>query len=558
MQIQARKRMWFGTQQFYPFMVTVTPNPTSELSPPQTQNGELFVRPTCAIWMLAVLGILAVLLIAGALFGFNAFTGYIGQQATSTVVIQATGAVATETAVAGEDTDGDGLSNALEAELGTFPNLADTDEDGLNDGEEIRIWNTEPLNRDTDGDNLSDGDEVNNIGTSPVNADTDGDGVPDNLDSFPLLQSTPTITPQPTIPGSAGDVCPGSPIPSRLAEGMRAEVEQGGVANRIRSEPSTDGEVITQMLPGSSFLIIGGPECDDDLQLRWWEVDFDGETGWTAEGEDDEYYLCPPDDCEDDSGAGGDSEALAPAGIEVVTLSIPEPNTVSIANNQVGIQMMSNVSNGDWNTVLAQAQPLNVGWIKLQLNWRQVQPAGAGTRSENYQAVISNIQSARNNGFQVLVSIAKAPDWARSTTQDDGPPDDVADLVTFVEMLLTDAGSNISAIEVWNEPNLMREWTGTLPFNGGGYMQLFAPVYEQILSQAPQISVLTAGLAPTDTTDVSVNDRDFLWQMYDTGLANLDNTAIGVHPFGWGNAPDAVCCDPVDGRGWDEQPQFSS
>ncbi len=556
MQIQARKRMWFGTQQFYPFMVTVTPNPTSELSPPQTQNGELFVRPTCAIWMLAVLGILAVLLIAGALFGFNAFSGYIGQQATSTVVIQATGAVATETAIAGEDTDGDGLSNALEAELGTFPNLADTDEDGLNDGEEIRIWNTEPLNRDTDGDNLSDGDEVNNIGTSPVNADTDGDGVPDNLDSFPLLQSTPTITPQPTIPGSAGDVCPGSPIPSRLAEGMRAEVEQGGVANRIRSEPSTDGEVITQMLPGSSFLIIGGPECDDDLQLRWWEVDFDGETGWTAEGEDDEYYLCPPDDCEDASGAGGDSEALAPAGIEVVTLNVPEPNTVSITNDQVGIQMMSNVSNGDWNTVLAQAQPLNVGWIKLQLNWRQVQPEGAGTRSENYQAVISNIQSASNNGFQVLVSIAKAPDWARSTTQDDGPPDDVADLVTFVEILLTDAGSNISAIEVWNEPNLMREWTGTLPFNGGGYMQLFAPVYEQIQSQAPQISVLTAGLAPTDTTDVSVNDRDFLWQMYDTGLANLDNTAIGVHPFGWGNAPDAVCCDPVDGRGWDEQPQF--
>lgn len=558
MQIQARKRIWFGTQQHYPFMVTVTPNPSNELSPPQVQNGELFVRPTCAIWMLAVLGILAILLIAGALFGYSTFTDYIGKQATETVVVEATGIVATETAIAANDSDGDGLSNALEAELGTFPNLADTDEDGLNDGEEIRIWNTEPLNRDTDGDNLSDGDEVNIFGTNPANADTDGDGVPDNLDSFPLLQSTPTITPQPTIPGSTGDVCPGSPIPSRLAEGMRAEVEPGGVANRIRSEPDTEAEVVAQMLPGSSFLVIGGPECDDDLQLRWWEVDFDGEIGWTAEGEDEEYYLCPPDDCEaaEGDGAGGDSSATAPDGIEVVTLTLPEPNTIPLDNSRVGVQMMANVSINDWRNTLSQTQALNVGWIKIQLNWRQAQPEGAGTRSTNYEAVISNIQIANNQGYQVLVSIAKAPDWARSITDSDGPPDDIADLVTFVDMLISDVGSNISAIEVWNEPNLIREWTGTLPFNGGGYMQLFSPVYEQIQSQAPQISVLTAGLAPTDTTDVSVNDRDFLTQMYNTGLADIANTAIGIHPFGWGNAPDAICCDPVDGRGWDEQPQF--
>jgi len=57
------------------------------------------------------------------------------------------------------DTDGDGLSNAEEAELGTDPELADTDGDGLDDGAEQEIG-SDPLNADTDGDGLSDGDEV--------------------------------------------------------------------------------------------------------------------------------------------------------------------------------------------------------------------------------------------------------------------------------------------------------------------------------------------------------------------------------------------------------------
>lgn len=561
MQVKGRKRIWFGTQQMFPFMVTVTPNPTSEISPPQTQNGELIVRPTCAIWMLGLLAILAVLLIAGAFFGFTTITNYYNELATATVVVQATDAVVTETAIAAEDSDGDGLSNALEAELGTFPNLADTDEDGLSDGEEVRIWNTEPLNRDTDGDNLSDGEEVYNTGTSPVNPDTDEDGIPDNLDTNPFEQPTPTITPQPTIPGTTGDVCPGSPIPSRLDVGMRAQVEGGGVANRLRAEPNAEAEIITQLSPGTSFIILSGPECDDASQLRWWEVDADGEIGWTAEGEGDEYYLCPPDDCEAGggggaAGGGGGSDVTAPSSVEEVSLTLPDLNSVAFDNTRVGVQFMSNVSAGDWDNVLSLAQPLNLGWVKIQLNWRQLQPEGIGTRSNNYNTVLRNIQQANSRGLRILVSIAKAPDWARSTTDSDGPPDDPANLVAFVEMLILDTGSNISAIEVWNEPNLIREWTGALEFNGGGYMQLFAPVYEQVQSQASQITVLTAGLAPTDTTDVSVNDRDFLWQMYGSGLADLENAVIGAHPYAWGNAPDDVCCDPIDGRGWDEEPQF--
>lgn len=60
------------------------------------------------------------------------------------------------------DSDGDGLSDAEEATLGTDPTKSDTDNDGLTDGEEVNIYHTDPLNPDTDGDGYLDGDEVRN------------------------------------------------------------------------------------------------------------------------------------------------------------------------------------------------------------------------------------------------------------------------------------------------------------------------------------------------------------------------------------------------------------
>ncbi len=78
------------------------------------------------------------------------------------------------------DTDGDGLNDGDEINKHqTDPNVADTDGDGLSDGDEINKHNTDPLVADTDGDGLNDGDEINKHNTDPNVADTDGDGLSD-------------------------------------------------------------------------------------------------------------------------------------------------------------------------------------------------------------------------------------------------------------------------------------------------------------------------------------------------------------------------------------------
>jgi outer membrane protein OmpA-like peptidoglycan-associated protein/opacity protein-like surface antigen len=77
------------------------------------------------------------------------------------------------------DSDGDGLTDAYEMEIGTNPFDPDTDGDGLSDGEEVLIYKTDPLNPDSDWDGLTDGAEVLVYKTDPLNPDTDGGGVTD-------------------------------------------------------------------------------------------------------------------------------------------------------------------------------------------------------------------------------------------------------------------------------------------------------------------------------------------------------------------------------------------
>jgi len=103
------------------------------------------------------------------------------------------------------DYDFDGIPNGVELQLGTNPFVADTDQDGLTDFQEIagfpcggNKWvETDPLNPDSNGDGVNDGAEFyrgqcNSSDSTVPNAwndDNDGDGVPDWLDLSPFTAS---------------------------------------------------------------------------------------------------------------------------------------------------------------------------------------------------------------------------------------------------------------------------------------------------------------------------------------------------------------------------------
>ena len=95
------------------------------------------------------------------------------------------------------DTDGDGLTDGQEALIGTSPAKADADGDGLPDGWEVR-YGLDPLSADGKdggaGDPDCDGlDNLNEyaLGTDPCTADTDGDGLSDGEEAVCVSFASP-------------------------------------------------------------------------------------------------------------------------------------------------------------------------------------------------------------------------------------------------------------------------------------------------------------------------------------------------------------------------------
>ncbi len=91
-----------------------------------------------------------------------------------------------------KDTDNDTLGDIDETSWGTDYLIADTDQDGLSDGYEVKISLTNPLINDTDWDGLSDSEEVLILLTDPLSVDSDRDGVEDG-DEVNIYLSDPNM-----------------------------------------------------------------------------------------------------------------------------------------------------------------------------------------------------------------------------------------------------------------------------------------------------------------------------------------------------------------------------
>ena len=108
-----------------------------------------------------------------------------------------------------EDLDGDGLNNEREYELDTEPNVADTDGDGISDGDEVNGtktgYDTDPLKEDTDDDGTSDdsdGQPLDN-GTTEKDESAGEPEVAVDTVAVTLTESEPTVSVSVTNSGTS-------------------------------------------------------------------------------------------------------------------------------------------------------------------------------------------------------------------------------------------------------------------------------------------------------------------------------------------------------------------
>ncbi len=187
---------------------------------------------------------------------------------------------------------------------------------------------------------------------------------------------------------------------------------------------------------------------------------------------------------------------------------------------------------------LALARELGFGWIKQSFAWRDIETIEKG-KFDWYRPDLI-VDMAEEAGFKLLVRIDRQPFWSQETDWpplENAPPADLQDFGDFCGTLAERYQGRIAAYQIWNEPNLSREWGEEAP-DPAEYTALLKTCYEAIKAADPQAIVISAGLAPTGTgPPLAMPDDEFLQGMYDAGAADYFD-ALGLNAPGYKAPPE--------------------
>ncbi len=177
-------------------------------------------------------------------------------------------------------------------------------------------------------------------------------------------------------------------------------------------------------------------------------------------------------------------------------------------------------------------------WCKVNFGWRDIEGAGKGIYDWSHTDAI--VEMANAEGIDLLVRVDHQPAWAGGGFPVNGPPDNYGDLADFLTALASRYRGRIRAYEVWNEPNLGREWGGQTP-DPGAYVQLMAISYQAIKAADPNAMIISAGLSPTGSwTDDARPDDWYLRSMYEAMGHDSDGyfDVLGAHGAGFKSPPE--------------------
>ena len=196
-------------------------------------------------------------------------------------------------------------------------------------------------------------------------------------------------------------------------------------------------------------------------------------------------------------------------------------------------------------------------WVKQELAWRELEGAGKGQWTwENADRLMDQIEAHQ---LKVIIRLGNQPAWAAPKTSlpEISPPDNHQDFYDYVFAVADRYKGRVEAYQIWNEPNLAREW-GERPPNPAEYVALLKTGYEAVKTADPQAIVVSAGMAPTTRDDSqAMPDVYFIQGMYDAGGRSYFD-ALGVHAPGYKSPPEIdpgeVARDPTLNNG-DQAPE---
>lgn len=221
---------------------------------------------------------------------------------------------------------------------------------------------------------------------------------------------------------------------------------------------------------------------------------------------------------------------LAPQAIEDPALPSPVPAIHTSLWWDVGI--------GERDMQLVADLP-GFNWVKQKFAWRDIETLEKGAYDWWRADLI--VENAEAHGLNLVVRLDRQPFWSQADggelPLENAPPENYQDFGDYCSAVAERYRGRIAAYQVWNEPNLAREWGGSPP-DPVAYTELLRVCSEGIRQGDPNALIISAGLAPTGSgPPLAMPDDMYLTAMYEAGAANYFDI-LGVNAPGYGAPPE--------------------
>jgi polysaccharide biosynthesis protein PslG len=340
----------------------------------------------------------------------------------------------------------------------------------------------------------------------------------------------------PSEPGSAPTAAPPTPATKTVA------VINAAILN-VRRAPSTDGEVVQTVEEGQQYDVIGRSQDGE-----WVQIGSDGrELGWVAaEFIIEETVQLAAEPVAGEEQPAGSATAVPAAGQPAAGGGnyLPATMTSPDFGAQAFLWWKPEIADRDL-TLMKEA---NFRWVKQTFAWETIEGAGKGV----FDWSISDRVVAHVNSHQLKLLARVSSDPEETTFWASGsPPANGDNFADFVFALATrynctpEAVGCIQAYQIWNEPNLAREWGGAPP-NPAEYVEFLSKAYAAIKRANPNAIVINAGMAPTGDNNANAMPDDIYYEgMYQAMGGNSTGyfDMLGVHGAGFAAPPEL---DPAE------------
>jgi polysaccharide biosynthesis protein PslG len=183
---------------------------------------------------------------------------------------------------------------------------------------------------------------------------------------------------------------------------------------------------------------------------------------------------------------------------------------------------------------------LNFRYIKQIFGWRDMELAAGDWDFRNSDRIVAN---AEEWNLKIVARLGLVPEWAAaegtSATSDsiihDTPPADLEAWANYCGTVAERYQGRITAYQIWNEPNLAREWGEREP-KAEEYLELLAACSNAIRAVDSEAILISAGLAPTGSSlPVAIPDDVYLDALYRLNFQQYIDV-VGAHATGY-NVP---------------------